>query len=66
MRKGQPCGHLQPDYNRLEDAFYITVNPDTGEISWPPTRMMDQLRELGLVSDQSYHTTGSPVERESE
>lgn len=51
MRRGQTCAHLQPDYNRLEDAFYIRVDPDTGEISWPPTRMMDELRKLGLITD---------------
>lgn len=49
MRRGQQCAHLQPDYTRLEDAFYISRNPDTDEVSWPPTRMMDELKKLGLV-----------------
>jgi hypothetical protein len=49
MRRGQPCAHLQPDYNRLEDAYYIQRHPVTDEISWPPTRMEDELRKLGLI-----------------
>lgn len=49
MRRSDPCAHLRPDYARLEDAFYISRNPDTHEVSWPPTRMMDQLEKLGLV-----------------
>jgi len=51
MRRGQSCTHLQPDYDRLEDAFYISRDPDTHEISWPPTRMMDELRKLRLITD---------------
>ena len=49
MRRSEPCAHLRPDYSRLEDAFYISRDHDTDEVSWPPTRMMDQLKELGLV-----------------
>ena len=52
MRRGQKCAHLQPDYARLEDAFYITRDPDTDEVSWPPTRMMDELHRLGLVGPE--------------
>lgn len=54
MKRSEPCTHLQPDYNRLEDAFYITRDPDTDEVSWPPTRMMDELRRLGLVADEEH------------
>jgi len=49
MRRYQPCAHLQPAYDRLEDAFYISRDPDTHEVSWPPTRMIDELKRLGLV-----------------
>ena len=49
MKRSDPCNHLQPDYDRLEDAFYISRDPDTHEVSWPPTRMMDELKRLGLV-----------------
>lgn len=50
MRKSEPCTHLRPDYSRIEDAAYIRRDPKTDEVSWPPTRMMDELRRLGLVS----------------
>jgi len=49
MRKNQPCAHLRPDYRRLDDAYYITRDPATEEVSWPPTRMEDELRRLGLI-----------------
>ena len=49
MRRSEPCAHLRPAYDRLEDAFYISRDPDTHEVSWPPTRMMDELKRLGLV-----------------
>ena len=49
MKRNEPCAHLRPDYDRLDDAHYIRRNPDTHEVSWPPTRMMDELRRLGLV-----------------
>ena len=50
MRRNEPCAHLRPDYDRLELAHYVKRDPDTGEISWPPTRMDDELRRLGLIS----------------
>lgn len=50
MRRNEPCAHLRPDYDRLEQAHHIKVDPDTSEISWPPTRMEDELRRLGLIS----------------
>jgi hypothetical protein len=49
MRRGAPCAHLRPDYDRMEQAHYITVDPATGEISWPPTRIEDELKALGLL-----------------
>jgi hypothetical protein len=50
MKRSDPCNNLCPDYNRLEDAFYISRDPDTYEVSWPFTRMMDELKRLGLVN----------------
>ena len=41
---------LRPAYDRLADARYIKRDPVTDEISWPPSEMMAQLREAGLVS----------------
>jgi hypothetical protein len=40
---------LVPDPDRLADARYIKRDPDTDEISWPPLRMTDVLRELKLI-----------------
>lgn len=49
VKKNAPCAHLRPDYARLDDANYVHRNPETGEVSWPPTRMADELRRLGLI-----------------
>lgn len=42
---------LRPDYTRLAEAQHIKRNPDTDEISWPPScaGMVDQLRHMGLI-----------------
>lgn len=40
---------LRPDYGRLADARHIKRDPRTGEISWPPTDLVERLREAGLV-----------------
>jgi hypothetical protein len=65
MRRGQSCAYLQPDYDRLEDAFYISRDPDTHEVSWPPTRMMDELRRFGLVDadcrEDRMEAQGTPL-----
>ncbi len=55
MRRNEPCAHLRPDYNRMEDAFYVTRDPDTDEVSWPPTRMMENLKRLGLIDNETRH-----------
>lgn len=52
MRRNEPCAHLRPDYDRLEQAHHIKVDPDTGEISWPPTKMEEELRRLGLIDPE--------------
>lgn len=54
MKKSEPCAHLRPAYNRLELAHYIVRDPDTGEISWEPTAIEDELRRLGLIAPNAY------------
>ena len=43
-------GAMLPDPERMATAHHIRRNPDTGEVSWPPTRMDDVLRQLGLIN----------------
>ena len=43
---------LVPDPQRLSDAHHVKRNPSTDEISWPPSRMADVLRELKLIEDK--------------
>jgi len=49
MRRNEPCAHLRPDYDRLEVAHHIVRHPVTDEITWPPTKMEDELMRLGLI-----------------
>lgn len=44
-------GMLRPDYTRIADAHYIKRDPVTDEVSWPPHRMEEQLKELRLIYD---------------
>jgi hypothetical protein len=50
MKRYEPCAHLRPAYDKLEVAHYIQRDPDTGEISWEPTAIEDELRRLGLIA----------------
>ena len=45
-------GAMLPDPERMATAHHIRRDPDTGEISWPPTRMDDVLRQLGLINQK--------------
>ena len=45
-------GAMLPDPGRIADAQHVKRNADTGEISWPPTRMDDVLRQLGLINKE--------------
>lgn len=54
MKRNEPCAHLRPDYRRMEIAHYIVKDPDTGEISWEPTAIEDELRRLGLIASHTY------------
>ena len=38
----------------MELAHYIVRDPDTGEISWEPTAIEDELRRLGLIAPNAY------------
>jgi hypothetical protein len=49
MRRNEPCAHLRPDYDVLEQAHHIRRDPVTDEVSWPPSRMEDDLIRLGLI-----------------
>lgn len=49
MKRNEPCAHLRPDYDRLEQAHHIRRDPVTDEVSWPPGGLEDDLRRLGLL-----------------
>ncbi len=40
---------MLPDADRLAEAPHVKRDAVTDEISWPPSKMMDVLRELKLV-----------------
>lgn len=42
-------GMLRMDQRAMEEAPYIRRNKDTGEVSWPPTGLLNELRALGLI-----------------
>lgn len=54
MKRHEPCTHLRPSYDRLEMAHHITRDPDTGEVSWEPTAIEDELKRLGLIASSTY------------
>jgi hypothetical protein len=43
---------MVPDPQRLDDARHVTRHPVTDEISWPPSRITDVLRELKLIDEK--------------
>jgi len=43
---------LVPDPERLAEAHHVKRDPDTDEISWPPSRMAAVLRELKLIDEK--------------
>ena len=43
---------MVPDPDRLADAEHIRRDPATEEISWPPSRMADVLRDLKLITQE--------------
>ena len=53
---GYDARGLMPDPDRLADARHVHRDPDTGEVSWPPSRMADVLRELKLIDEKDHDT----------
>jgi hypothetical protein len=47
---------MMPDPQRLDDARHVTRHPVTDEVSWPPSRMADVLRELKLIDEKDHDT----------
>lgn len=47
---------MLPDPDRLAEAHHVTRDPVTDEISWPPSRMADMLREMKLIEDKDHDT----------
>jgi hypothetical protein len=43
---------MVPDPQRLDDARHVTRDSATDEVSWPPSRMTDVLRELKLIDEK--------------
>lgn len=56
MKRGEPCAHLKPDYDRLELAHYIIRDPETDEISWEPTSLELELARLGLIEREKHES----------
>jgi hypothetical protein len=46
---------LVPNPERLAEAHHVRRDPDTGEISWPPSRMAAVLRELKLIDEKELN-----------
>ena len=53
---GYDARGLMPDPDRLAEARHVKRDPDTDEISWPPSRMADVLRELKLIDEKDPDT----------
>lgn len=47
---------LLPNPQRLADADHVKRDPATDEISWPPSRMADVLRDLKLIDEKDPDT----------
>jgi hypothetical protein len=43
---------MLPDPERMATAHHIRRDPDTGEVSWPPTDMPALLRDLALILNE--------------
>ena len=60
MRSRYPAGYdargLMPDADRLAEAHHVRRDPDTAEITWPPSSMAAILRELKLIDEKDPDT----------
>ena len=56
MRSRYPIGYdargLMPDADRLAEAHHVKRDPDTAEITWPPSSMAAILRTLKLIDTE--------------
>ena len=55
----EPCyrnGAMLPDPERMATAHHVRRHPDTGEVTWPPSRMADVLRALKLIDEKDHDT----------
>ena len=56
MRSRYPADYdargLMPDADRLTEAHHIRRDPDTDEITWPPSSMAAILRTLKLIDTE--------------
>ena len=51
-RPGYDARGLIPDADRLVDAHHVRRDPDTDEITWPPSSMAAILRTLKLIDTE--------------
>lgn len=56
MKRTEPCAHLRPDYDKLEVAHHIVRHPITDEISWEPSKLVEELKRLGLLCEEDPDT----------
>lgn len=49
---GYDARGLTPAADRLANAHHVRRDPDTCEVSWPPSRMADVLRMLKLMDEK--------------
>lgn len=49
-------GAMLPDPERLATAHHVKRHPVTDEVTWPPSRMADVLRELKLLDEKDHDT----------
>ena len=60
MRSRYPVGYdargLMSDADRLAEAHHVHRDPDTAEITWPPSSMAAILRELNLIDEKDHDT----------
>ena len=49
---GYDARGLMPDAARMGEAHHVRRDPDTAEITWPPSRMAAILRDLKLIDEK--------------
>lgn len=51
---GYDARGLTPDAARMGEAHHVRRDPDTDEITWPPSRMAAILRDLQLIDEKDH------------